>query len=463
MERLPTELSLMILKSITSIQDLRNFIATHRTFYQLFSACRQEILQKVLRNAVYPDVCLDAITTIEASRVSAILWSPARSILLGDDVMEFIQKYEQERQIHSLRFVSMPSSVIDLFNFHGTVEFFVSDFVVKSFQVMNSHSDGATHLQIHNINPSNVFAILSNTEVGRTQRAFYRFETYRRLFYQSPVIFTAGTTAKKFRELFVPWELEEITCVHQYLAVRLRHLFEEIEKDFIRDVMVQFNREANSLTADDSLTSPRHVLFPGQRKVGFEGYGLEIFLQYSPLDDHIHKLVSRGLPFLHRIFQLTKSQQRDVFLTMLSPGSIWFEVMIKKRSTDTNTMANSTSPAAFKFIGDSLESCTRGSTWANSNQATQSYNRPDKASLREWGYVFWDEATLQQTTILKTRRRSADNLQRFPLQLLGITRENCGEIALVGVTITETSLRNVLGNQWPKTRFDPQIFKGFLG
>ena len=77
---------------------------------------------------------------------------------------------------------------------------------------------------------------LSDTELGRLQRAFLRYITLQSLIH--PLLpgrnesLSATDIATLFTE-FTPWEIEEIGCVHQHTVNRLKKIMDEVEDDFV--------------------------------------------------------------------------------------------------------------------------------------------------------------------------------------------------------------------------------------
>ena len=175
--------------------------------------------------------------------------------------------------------------------------------------------------------------LLSVTEQGRLQRAFFRYETYRKLFApgadESPLGHQLSGTAfpRMFLKIFPSWEREEIACVHDYLIEEMRRQLDEVEDRFVENLQMAALEDGNSSPtsrdkdAGENGTRPsspdyHQPPYAWRRRLSYHFLDMFLYSRRRASSKHQIKLTAAfGLPFLQRLFALDTKDRMCVFVT----------------------------------------------------------------------------------------------------------------------------------------------------
>jgi len=184
------------------------------SFYQVFIRTKSTVLSSVLKRAIQPPVEQDALAAVESSRL--VLPKP-------DEVRTSVQKYKQRREMkHLTAFIKLSLSLpmcVDLGRKHKLIEWFTHDLYCSTLSV---------HLSTRQRNATESLPI-STDETIRIHRALYRFELYRDLFKEeNQGQLDTYEARKRLLKVWPPWEVEELSCIHNYLSRRGSDVLDEV-------------------------------------------------------------------------------------------------------------------------------------------------------------------------------------------------------------------------------------------
>ena len=265
-EKVPTELVLMVFSNVDSPTDLRSLILASKHCYQVFSASPKRILKKTVEKIILPEALPHAVAAVQFPESEIIKGTQRKSAT----VEEFSKTYFESK---TLPFPT--DNIFDLSRLCAQVEYFVNDyskrasrelvafnplcrdFAVPGFSARSRASSKGTL----SVKP------LSYDEKVRFQRAFFRYELYCRLFPVSKKEiekkdgprFSPDFQFRQFLDHLRPWEAEELSCVFQYLIYTISGLADKIEDEAVMDILAASRRRSPlwAYTSCQGLTSTK--------------------------------------------------------------------------------------------------------------------------------------------------------------------------------------------------------------
>ncbi|KAI9837644.1 MAG: hypothetical protein M1837_002931 [Sclerophora amabilis] len=426
---LPVELRYLILREVSSPKDLHSLIRASSSFYSTFLSRKSSVLCQVLRNSVHPEVLPLALACVHASEIAKLI-KDQHNHSTRQNIIDFLRDHVNPGRpsLGDLRdlAVSIPLSRLWL-----TVDTFISDFGCRSLEAFTDHTSSSFPASDEPF--KDLESLLSITERGRLQRAFFRFELYRRLFYtprshrRSLGLFDKLEQYRLFLSFLSPWEIEELACVHQYLVTRLEGVFDRLEDDFVGAVL----KDAGATSPPSEPQSPRSRRWsfnhPRIKNVleHLEYFGLNFFSEADKSlrhDQHIRFLLSRGLVFSKRLLMSSQDDCKTIVLStdLQFPRAFLLEAMWQNHPHEPGILKREQDDA-FRyrkrhFQSDSLTNCNEGWLWAAGYVACATYNLPCKFELRNRGYVFWDRDRLENSGMISTPFEPTGGRHDFPTQ-----------------------------------------------
>jgi hypothetical protein len=275
---------------------------------------------------------------LEAAELSDDLVSGKIKIVPGHIVGGFVQALKGGSDTYNETKLQDMSTCKSLWRLHATIEFFVQDFADQCFEALRVSSvenGGLVKFPGEGIQFHYEVNLLSPVEKGRLQRAFYRFEIYRKLYCnitETNVRDGGGRDeedqAEVLSRLFTAWDCEELTCVYQYLLAKMEDLFDDIEDHFVETVLSmadperamneqlsrskdrrEFSFEVSKWKEHSKRLCETSDLLP-LHSHGFEFFELET-KRHQHLE-YMHYFVVRGLPFVRRLLELNLNDQMSL-------------------------------------------------------------------------------------------------------------------------------------------------------
>ncbi|KAL6713690.1 hypothetical protein ACLMJK_009155 [Lecanora helva] len=387
-ETLQPELQHQILLQAATPEDLFSLIRASPRLYQVFLLDKRRILCRVARHQFHPAVLPEIFTLVSLSEIEHPLCREAVIKYCQNDFAEIRSWQETDLTI---------SQSATLCRLGGNLRFFIKDYAQSTLPLAKaqiqsqdfhitacSGSEGAIRL-----------SELSDSEAGRLQRAFCRFEIYRYLFVRHlrkphrPASssmwysnFSAREQAICYLEKLPDFQIAEIHCVRDYLARRLYGIFQRLE-----------NRAVT-------------LISPG-RASGIHLYSIS---GKSFLCEHVEHLLSLGLPHLRRVYEARGDAQEALFM----PGTDQHKKLKHSQSLFLSRALESVDPSISleqRNIPDLLLSAEAdhldnlntpaGWRWAYLPGLVYWPEGPHYKGLRDRGYVFWDYNRLLEIGILE--------------------------------------------------------------
>ena len=404
LELLAPELQLRILLSAETPEDLHALIQAIPRLYQVFLLNRDTVLSAVARRQFHPAVISEALFFAKISQL--------QQPLPRDTVLELCRDYLSE--LYDGAIIPVPMSVA-LCKLARNVRFFIEDYTRNTLPLMEDLGRSLDVDVLPEYSPKNhvSYSQLSDSETGRLQRAFCRFEIYRYLFArcsqeydhdiqecgQEPTL-TPAEQASLFLLKFPEFQITEINCIRDYLYRRLRGIFTRLEDNAV-DTLSPGTFEYDPEADVESLEWSSGIWF-------FCNSGKH------EQDQHQEHLMSLGLPYIRRIFESTGEEQKDLFIRHIDSavinhlegnfitsalGSLGFNPAGK----GIPLLAETDPSFVYQVNPDVQLDVPDAWQWAHPRGPPLEFSDIFTKGLRDWGYVFWDLDRLRESGILEQR------------------------------------------------------------
>ena len=326
--------------------------------------------------------------------------------------MQFCKNYPSELD-DGLTFPITTS--VALCELAGNLRFFIEDYARNTLPIMKGLGQSLEIDILSEYTSENPvsYSELSDSEVGRLQRAFCRFEIYRHLFARCSTEFdhdprtcpdlpsmTPAEQASLFLEKFPDFQVTEINCIRDYLYRRLRGTCRRLEDkafDTLAPELLTFDQDGDYETAEWRS-------------------GLYLFTNNGKdrQKHHLEHLMSLGLAYIRRVFESTGEEQKNLFIRHV-PGNC---IQHLEREFITSAfdclglnpaghgipfLANTDPPFVYRINTDVELDIPDAWQWAHPRGPPWGLSDDDSKGLRDWGYVFWDRDRLRESGILERR------------------------------------------------------------
>ncbi|KAL9582625.1 MAG: hypothetical protein Q9212_003185 [Teloschistes hypoglaucus] len=386
METLSPELQAQIMHHCQSFRSLYSLLQASPRFFQVFRSQKDVILSHLAYKQFHPALFEDIWTLAAASQIP----QPPDN----NSVYQFLNAGRYETDGHVLaqclqdlnrRQLRMPvPMIVALRRLATSLQWFIQDYKHHSISFLATFITQSNHLKDAGV----LYSDLSEVELGRIQRAFCRFETFRYLF-SGPddrgKAIRCSFLAYRYLDLFPPDEVEEIACVRDYMIRRLWGVFETIEVDALKE------------------PSDGPIRQLGQH---FGRFGWFSGAEKSNHLDYMEYMMSLGLPFLQGVLESDDVQRAALVISNSGHRRYYLTEALRGKGTydpfdyePPDFDDGSYDEDEGEFVGDELNALAKGLLWANRNKVPKDYARPALKGLRDWGYVFWDEWRLEASGV----------------------------------------------------------------
>ena len=206
LEQLPYELKTVILCSADDFISLRNVITASRSFYDVFQDQRATIARSVFDTLIHPSLHDEAVENYLSSDTT---------IRHADNC--YLSEWHYSRAFAARKadlLLPLSREFWSIVRFHNSTIVPLARHVTRSvFQVAEAKGWSCAK----NEKP------LATEERIRIQRALYRIQIYTNLF---PSPSSSLHARDSFLLAYPAWEIDELGCVYDYLAIRTTFLFE---------------------------------------------------------------------------------------------------------------------------------------------------------------------------------------------------------------------------------------------
>lgn len=405
LELLAPELQLHILLNANTPDDLHALIQASPRLYQVYLLNKDTLLSAVARRQFHPAVISDALFF---AKISQLEYPLSR-----DTVLELCRTYPGES--HEQTVIPIPMSVA-LCELASNARFFIKDYARNTLPIMQGLGRSLDLADVEVLpeywpeSPTS-YSALSDSEVGRLQRAFCRFETYRKLFgrcssevdhdfreCRSNPPLTPAEQASLFLEKFPDFQVAEINCIRDFFFRRLRGVCSQLED-----------------TAVDTLPRETFIFDQHDDVEGAEwASGVWLFTNNGKVyqDDHLEHLMSLGLSYIRRIFDSTGEEQKTLFIRHTYPGLIQhLETRFITKALehlgrnpaagDIPLLAETDAPFPCEINKDVGLDIPDAWQWVHPRAPPSMLSEGAYKGLRDWGFVFWDLDRLRASGILE--------------------------------------------------------------
>ena len=415
LESLSPELQRLILLQLDSFEALHALIVASPRFYQLFRINREIAFSAIARHRFHRAAIWEALAIEKLAQVETPPYS-------RENVLRFFEFTPSDLDPPSNSILPLSVST-GLCKTDKAIQLFTIDYAENTLPILaqlqsSNTASIRTQYRMNIYDPPSFH--LSDMEVTRLRRAFFRFETYRNLFAQCPLgldhddynvqrshpvaplnVFEQG---KMFFRSTPAYHIAEIACVRDYLHRRLRGIFDQVEDETVRALQAECPNPVNTDSALDwdAGTGWRYHDYFYEHDGHLFAYGGKIHQRL-----HIEHLLSLGLPYILKILEATGDERRDLllrdkmfchthherdFLTaalgldpLTPPSERW-----GWRQTDRT-------PSSHQAIKANI---SPGWLWAHGERGYSDLVEKAHKGLRDWGYVFWDLDRLRNGGIL---------------------------------------------------------------
>jgi hypothetical protein len=231
-ELVPDTLFLLLLEC-PDISSLWAFIRASARLHSVFHDHRDIILTNVIAREIGHEILYEATSALHSSRFEA-------RGLPKEQALDWIARYRAGTTGSTLLVSSsFYSEVLPLWKLHQDVKYFAELYVRDRFRVMNG---AASRKYFDDDNWGWDVNAVSNIETLRIYRAIYRFAIFGNLFYLDPKRNLSRKTGPKFLlsneqshfflSLYSAWEVEEVSCINEFMVDRIRIRWQEIEDEY---------------------------------------------------------------------------------------------------------------------------------------------------------------------------------------------------------------------------------------
>lgn len=402
LEMFAPELQLQILLNAATPDNLHALLRASPRLYQVFLLNKETVLSAVARRQFHPAVISDALFFANISQLE--------QPLPRDFVLESCRSYPNKLDEGTV--IPIPISTA-LCKLARNLRFFIQDYTQNSLPLMTDLGRSLDVEVLPEYQPENPVSDfqLSDSETGRLQRAFCRFEIYRHLFARcsaernhntrrcdhSPPV-TPAEQGSLFLEQLSDFQVTEINCIRDYLYRRLRGIFNQLEENALATL------------------SPENFVFDEDGDVEYEEWtsGVWFFTKSGKRyqDQHIEHLMSLGLAYIRQIFESTGDKQKSLFLrddAVVTHAESDFITRaldllgLNPAGEDVPLIDETDPPFVYKVNADVALDIPDAWQWAYPQGPPVKLSEFYTKGLRDWGFVFWDMGRLRESGILERR------------------------------------------------------------
>ena len=402
---LPPELQLRILSNVDTPDYLHALIQASPRLHQVFVFNKETVLSAVARRQFHPSVISDALFFAQISQLEQPL--PRETVLACCRVFP--------TELDEGEFPTGTAISEALCKLATNLRFFIEDYCRNTLPLMEELGQSLCTSVLPEYSPAIPLSgyHLSDSEVGRLQRAFCRFEIYRSLFARCSPEFdhdarqcahkptlTSEEQASLFLERFPDFQVAEINCIRDYLYRRLRGICSQLEDQAVGNL------------------APETFSFDSEGDVESEEWasGNWLFCKSGKYHqtEQIEHLMSLGLRYIRRIFESTGEERKDLFIrhrrgmiiSHMTREFITRALELLGRIPgrgDIPLLKETDPPFVYEVNSDVMLDIPDAWQWAYPLAPPLSFSDYFHKGLRDWGYVFWDLDRLRSSGILERR------------------------------------------------------------
>lgn len=381
LEKLPSEVLVMIMRSLDDLQALHALLSTSSYLYHSFKAARLSIIWSVLYHAVGDLMPFACGAVLAPGRVFIEMSKSGPHAAVEVEIFEDFLK--PHRQVPQLLTDGDPSLLLSLCRMHNCVatwteRIWQSVVIDHDFRGVGRECHCSLQARFPTssqetaspklINPAKVMEssyakvtcrghdVLSRKEAFRIRRAFYRFEIFSHIFGGSYNIQCPQSNIfKAFFSEWPPWEIEEFFCVHQFLQHRFNAYTDSGLRSWYPGKVRMGQVKRNSPTTSSSASAAHTNLF-------------------------------KGLELARDIFHQRTIRRFNPYEICNLPARVLRESMCSSSIALRESMLPS-----FRRALDKHDELGPSFCWAWVHDQRDEHLMEKDEWFRDWSYAFWDE------------------------------------------------------------------------
>lgn len=200
-----------------------------------------------------------------------------------------------------------------------------------------------------------------------------------------------------FLDALEVWQMEELTCIFNYIYARVETVFDSLEEHYVECV-------TEGLLGDEVPPAP------APKTISHSAHFFRITSKQRLHAQYIGHLLSKGLASTRHLLQAKLKQQRKIIFDNLRPegdtfiNSQWRDreptSRINRPHVGQRNVPRVVPDEALSFTADALGKPNLGFAWAHGFTSTNVCGRRCDHELRSLGYVFWDEPRLRAMGVM---------------------------------------------------------------
>jgi hypothetical protein len=398
----PDILFLMLLKA-ESMEILWAFIRASPRMYRIFQHKRDVILTTVIAREINYGIMVDAHSALSSSRFKPRGLSKRQAV-------DWLAEYQADMTGNAiLSASSQEPDALQLWWIHRDVKFFAELFVNDRLHIVTG---GVNILNSTEPVVQQDYGLgqLSITEKTRIYRAIYRYAIYGNLFYfdsdrpgtaERGLIY-AQEQSHSFLTLFPAWQVEELSCINDFIRDKILKKWQEIEDGLhalLKDDLSSWDPDQ-----EDQYNScwEREYFFSHSVKVNYhedwQRYLATLSLSelreiFTVEPEALLQIVKKHASHYPHDFLTEALNESPYHATFITP-----KYKVHEQAPESGIMV--------QFYEDVIDQPNEGWLWAHGYKPCELYTEsigefPIGEGLRRVGYVFWDSRRLRDSGILQ--------------------------------------------------------------
>jgi len=382
LQGLPFELKVAVLKSLPGILALKSLVLASKEYFIVYHQAQNLILSSILQAELRPAVLCEAISVRKARDF------PPKD---KESVVRFLNDYKIGRS-------SQPG--IEALDLASLVSMSKMQYLVETAAERYSASIITTNPRTGQ--PDDFPGPLSKNEKRRLYRAFYRLELFCLVFTRfnrhnkqiqglplneaDQLSYYANRMARIFLGLFSPWQVEEMTCIRNWMI------------EYYARALTRRKEEIDALH-HKHCGSELEPWSPIQyRRMGYESdFRSHPLFQHKRNDEAAERLLSLGLNFFHkatRKFHIDPNVKIDLHPDLGVKQGFLTDTLYEYRDQQHYSRTLQT-----RFASDE-SGPSAGWDWCRAIRENRAHHHWHVEELRGIGYVMWDRERLLGWEIL---------------------------------------------------------------
>lgn len=391
----PDVLYVLLLKA-PNMHILWCYIRASPRMYQVFRDHRDLILSTAITREIGTEMLNQALSALDSS------YFESRG-LRKPQAVEWIKKHQDSLTMSSNSPTNLPiSTILPLWQMHRDVEFLTNLYVETTLSKLEGKQSttGTVTTRLDE---------LSNTERMRIYRAIYRYAIYGNLFHfdqerhtkrSQAQLASAHDQSHMFLSLFPAWQVEELSCINDFMHDQILEKWQEMEDHFydsLKDTPSSWDLDKKPYWSrwEDDFFSHAY------KRSWYETWQRYFAtLSLTQLRDYF---AAHGESLMQMTQKYAGRWPNDFLTGALDESPYHSSMYTQEFEAHEEALTNG---VKIQFERDDIGKPNEGWLWAHDYLSCELYvdstfDFPIGKGLRRFGYVFWDSKRLRDARILQ--------------------------------------------------------------